>query len=418
MEAVVETRPQQGETSPAIWKNRNFLLLWIAGLCSSFGLAIFMFSQAWYVVEVMNLQASLGLVYIASSVPRVLFMVLGGAVADRFSKNVIMFLSDILRAFVAIALVVWLLFGEVSIWSFVSFALVFGILDAFFWPANGGLLPSLIDKQQLTRANSVIQMTSQSSFIVGPMLAGAIIALGTYVLAFSLTAVLLIIASISILLIRVKKKEGTSENQSPSNLLTSIKEGVTYVKQSAFLSSLLLFAVFINLFMVGPLQMGLPLFVKNVIGGNSLDFSYLEGTFAGGMLVGSIIVGILNVRKNRGLVVIFAVMGSGLFFALFSFTEALWQSLILIALLGSTFSVINIPIIAAIQSAVKEEMMGRVMSLLSMASLGLVPVSFAITSGVLSIGADITSIMLTGALLIVIFAVIIFMKVPGLRNFD
>ncbi|WP_408006658.1 MFS transporter [Pseudalkalibacillus sp. A8] len=417
MEAVVETRPQ-GELSPAIWKNRNFLLLWIAGLCSSFGLSIFMFSQSWYVVEVMNLQASLGLVFIASSIPRVLFMILGGAVADRFNKNVIMFLSDILRALVALALVVWLLLGDVTIWSFVMFALVFGILDAFFWPANGGLLPSLIDKRQLTRANSVIQMTSQSSFIVGPMLAGAIIALGSYVLSFSITAVLLVIASIAILLIRIEKKEETSDYKSLSNLLFSIKEGISYVKQSVFLCSLLLFAVFINLFMVGPLQMGLPLFVKNVIGGNSLDFSYLEGSFAGGMLAGSFLVGILNIRKKRGLVVIFAVLGSGLFFALFSFTEVLWKSLVLIALLGSTFSVINIPIIAAIQSVVKQEMIGRVMSLLSMASLGLVPVSFAITSGVLSFGVDITSIMLTGASLIIVFAILVFMKVPGLRNFD
>ncbi|MCF6408345.1 MFS transporter [Pseudalkalibacillus salsuginis] len=417
MEAVVETRTQ-GEESTAIWKNRNFLWLWIAELCSSFGLSIFMFSQSWYVVEVMNLQASLGLVFIASSIPRVVFMILGGAVADRFNKNVIMFLSDILRAIVALALVVWLLLGDVSIWSFVMFALVFGVLDAFFWPANSGLLPSLIDKQQLTRANSVIQMTSQSSFIIGPMLAGAIIALGSYVLAFSITAVLLVIASIAVFLIRIKKKEGTSEKQSPSNLLSSIKEGIDYVKQSAFLCSLLLFAIFINLFMVGPLQMGLPLFVKNVIGGNSLDFSYLEGSFAGGMLVGSILIGILNIQRKRGLVVIYAVLGSGLFFALFSFTDVLWQSLVLIALLGSTFSVINIPIIAAIQSVVKQEMIGRVMSLLSMASLGLVPVSFAITSGVLSFGVDITSVMLTGATLIIIFAIVVFMKVPGLRNFE
>lgn len=418
MEAVVEQ--QQREVSPAIWKNRNFLLLWIAGLCSSFGLAIFMFSEAWYVVEVMGLEASLGLVFIASSVPRVLFMMIGGAVADRFSKNFIMFLSDILRAGVAIALVLWLVFGDVTIWSFVTFALIFGVLDAFFWPASGGLLPSLVNKEQLTRANSVIQMTSQSSFIVGPMLAGAVIALGSYVLAFSVTAALLIVASIAVLLIRTSKKKaevGDSDAGS-SDLLKSIKEGIAYVKESAFLMALILFAVFINLFMVGPLQMGLPLFVKNVLGGNSLDFSYLEGTLAGGMLVGSILIGVLNVQKKRGLLVIAAVGINGIFFSLFSFTNELWQSLALIALLGSTFSIINIPIIAAIQSTIKEEMMGRVMSLLSMASLGLVPVSFALTSLFLSMGVDITKIMLAGGTLIIILSVIIFSKVPGLRNFD
>ncbi|WP_349407683.1 MFS transporter [Pseudalkalibacillus sp. SCS-8] len=417
MEAVVEQ--QKDEFSPAIWRNRNFLYLWLAGLCSSFGLAIFLFSESWYVVEVMGLEASLGLVFIASSVPRVLFMVIGGAVADRFNKNVIMFLSDILRAGVAVALVFWLLFGTVTIWSFVLFALVFGILDAFFWPANGGLLPSIVEKKQLTRANSIIQITNQSSFILGPMLAGAVIALGSYVLAFSVTAGLLLIASIAILLIRMtKRKTKASSTENGSELWTSIKEGILYVKQSAFLVSLILFAVFINLFMVGPLQMGMPLFVKGVLDGNSLTFSYLEGTLAGGMLLGSILVGILNLQKRRGLLVICAMGINGLFFCLFSFTNELWQSLLLIAFLGTTFSVINIPVIAAIQSIVKEEMIGRVMSLLSMASMGLVPVSFALTSLFLSLGADITNIMVIGGALIVILSVIAFFKVPSLREFD
>ncbi|WLD91940.1 MFS transporter [Alkalihalobacillus sp. AL-G] len=416
MEAVVNTK--QEVVSPALWKNRNFLLLWIADLCSSFGLSIFMFSQSWYVVKVMGLEASLGLVFIASSIPRVIFMIIGGAIADRFNKNLIMFISDFTRALVAGALVFWLIFGDVSLWSFVIFAFIFGVLDAFFWPANGGLLPSLINKEQLTRANSIIQMTSQSSFIVGPMLAGAIIALGNYVTTFSITAGLLIVASIAVLLIKVKKKKLGEEEQTEPNLLSSIKEGITYVRQSAFLSALLVFAVLINLFMVGPLQMGLPLFVDNVLKGDSLIFSYLEGTLAGGMLVGSILIGILNIQKKRGLLVIFSVLFAGLIFSLFSQTGNLWQSLIMIGFLGGTFSVINIPIFAAVQSVVKEEMIGRVMSLLSMSSIGLVPVSFAITSGLLSIGVDVTQIMLGGGLLIVAVAILIYWKVTGLRNYN
>ncbi|WP_257347914.1 MFS transporter [Pseudalkalibacillus decolorationis] len=416
MEAVVNAK--QEAQIPALWKNRNFLLLWIADLCSSFGLSIFMFSQSWYVVEVMGLEASLGLVFIASSIPRVVFMVIGGAIADRFNKNLIMFISDFTRAGVAGALVVWLLFGDVTLWSFVLFAFVFGILDAFFWPANGGLLPSLIEKQQLTRANSIIQMTSQSSFIVGPMLAGAIIALGNYVTTFSITAGLLVIASIAVLLIKVKKKTEENDDHSDSNLLGSIKEGIVYVRQSAFLSALVVFAVLINLFMVGPLQMGLPLFVDNVLQGDSLVYSYLEGAFAGGMLVGSIVVGILNIQKKRGLLVIFSVLCSGFLFSLLSQTGILWQSLVAIALLGATFSLINIPIFAAVQSVVKDEMIGRVMSLLSMASLGLVPVSFAITSGLLSTGIDVSQVMLGGGVLIILVAALIFWKVTGLRNYN
>jgi MFS family permease len=420
MEAIVTKKSKEAH---AIWKEKNFLFLLIATFFSGLGLSLFTFSEAWYVVQVLDLEASLGLVFIASSVPRIIFMIIGGAVADRFSKNKIMFISDFTRGLLATGLVVWLFIGTVSLWSFVVFALVFGILDAFFWPASSSLLPSIVRKENLTRANSLIQMTGQGMFVIGPMIAGFIIALGSYKLVFSITAALLIAASILILLIRVKKKVENSakikaEPVQEQNMLQSIKEGFLYAKSSPFIIALMLFAVFLNLFVMGPLQMGLPLFVKNVLNGSTLDYSYIEGALASGMLVGSVIIGVLNVNKKRGKVVLFAVMFQGLAFILFSFTSVLWHSIVAIFLLGASFSIVNVPIISAIQSSVMEEMIGRIMSLLILASMGLIPLSFAITSFILTFNVSINHIMFTGAILTIFLAIVVYIKVPSLRVYD
>jgi MFS family permease len=420
MEVVVN---QKAQDTPVLWTNKNFLFLFIATLFSGLGLSLFVFSQSWYVVQVLDLEASLGLIFIASSVPRIIFMVIGGAVADRFSKNKIMFISDFTRGLLAVGLVVWLFVGTISLWSFVTFALVFGILDAFFWPASSSLLPSIVHKDNLTRANSVISMIGQGMFIAGPMIAGFVIALGSYKLVFSVTAILLIIASFLILLIRVNKKavidvEVEGEKGKEPSMLQSIKEGLAYAKNTPFIMGLMFFAIFLNFFMIGPLQMGLPLFVKNVLHGTTLDYSYIEGSLAGGMLIGSVIIGILNVNKRRGQVSLLAVMLSGVAFMLFSFTTSLWQSILACGLFGASLSVVNVPVISAMQSFVKEEMIGRVMSLLSMASMGLIPVSLAVTSLILTFNVEINYIMLAGAALSILFALIVYIKVPALRTFD
>ncbi|WP_026673238.1 MFS transporter [Alkalihalobacterium bogoriense] len=413
----MEEAVTQEQKQPSLFKERKFLLLWMAGLFSSLSTSIFMFSQSWFVVETLQLEASLGLIFIASTIPRLLFMTIGGVVADRVSKSLIMFLSDISRAILVVGLIIMLFFDVVSLWTFVGFALIFGVLDAFFWPASGAFLPSIVKKEQLTRANSVVQMTNQMAMIFGPMVAGFIIVLGGYSVVFGSTSLLLFAAALFIYFIKLKAKPQQAGTELPS-FLNSIKEGLAYVKQSQFLTALLLTSVFLNFFIVGPLTMGLPLFVKNVLEGSTLDFSFLEGALGVGMVVGSVVVGILNIRKKRGLVAIGALLLLSISFMLLSTTTELWQSMLMVVLLGISFSIINIPLISVVQDVVEDHMIGRVMSLLQMSSLGLTPVSFGVTSIVLTMGVPINTIMLTGALCVILVAFVVYFRVPALKTTD
>jgi MFS family permease len=405
------------ETTTSIFKNRNFLLLWGAALLSSFGISFFLFSQSWYVVQVLNLEASLGLIFIASSIPRLLFMVISGTVADRYSKTKIMFISDFSRSILLIGLVAWFFYGEITLWTFVVLAFFFGILDAFFWAASGAILPSIIKKDNLTRGNSIIQMTSQSSFIIAPMLAGLIIAFGNYEVVFGTTAVMLIIASVLISLMKVTKTNSQKDAESQS-FWESFKEGINYVKKSRLLTLIILTTVFMNLFIVGPMTMGLPLFVKNILNGDALSFSLLEAGLAVGMLAGSITVGVMNISKKRGIIGLVMLIIGGLLFVGVSFTTELWLSMVVLGLFGACLSGSNIPTISAIQSIIDDKVLGRVMGLISLASMGLIPVSFAITSFVLSLGFSIHVIMAVGAMLVVVYATFVLISFKELRELN
>jgi MFS family permease len=408
---------QEQEKSGPLFKQRSFLFIWAITICSSFSIAIFQFSQSWYVVKTLDKEASLGIVFIAANVPRILFMAIGGVLADRISRTKILFVSNFLRTMLLVSLLIMLAAGHLSLLSFIIFGLFFGALDAFVWPANGSLLPNVVDNTQLTRANSVVQTTQQSSLILGPMIGGLLVASsGGYMLSFGVPAVMLLCSAILAFLLNVPAAENTGAKS--SGIWQSIKEGLDVVKQSAFLKALFLSTIYLNVFVTGPLMMGLPIFVKNILDGSALDFSFIEGSMAAGMLISSVIIGILNIKRRRGLMVTISLFTMNIFFLCFSQTSSLYACMFTIFFIGVTFPATNIPLISAVQSSVDKKLLGRLMGLLTMASMGLAPLSLAATSMLISYGLTIDRIMAGGAICLVFVNLLIMWKLPALRKME
>lgn len=415
MEELQQNKSALEGSGKPLLKNTNFLFLWAATLFSSFALAFFTFSQTWYIAKTLNLEASLGVVFVALSVPRLIFMIIGGAVADKFPKKNIMFYSNIIRAILVATILTWFIVGDVILYTFALFALFFGLADAFFWSADGSILPELVEKSRLTQANSLTQMTNQASVILGPVLGGILIKFTNYETIFSITILLLIVAAILVQKIQFTMPE---QQNTDKGMFTSIKEGILYVKESPFLSTFLICSAFLNLFLIGPMQVGFPLFVKNVLHGDSLQFSYLEASVGGGMAIGAVIVGLKNINRRRGLFCIIMMLLSGVFFLSINFSTVLWQALLAGMFYGITIAMAIVPLMAMIQSTVKEEMMGRVMSLLMLSSMGFIPLSYAFTSIALAIGIPIVTVMKSGAIAVIVFVLFVAIRVPVVRKFD
>ncbi|EJQ41160.1 hypothetical protein IEI_05399 [Bacillus wiedmannii] len=415
MEELQQNKSALKENAKPLLKNTNFLFLWAATLFSSFALAFFTFSQTWYIAKTLNLEASLGVVFVALSVPRLIFMIIGGAVADKFPKKNIMFYSNIIRAILVATILTWFIVGDVTLYTFALFALFFGLADAFFWSADGSILPELVEKSRLTQANSLTQMSNQASVILGPVLGGILIKFTNYETIFSITILLLIVAAILVQKIQFAMPE---QQNTDKGMFTSIKEGILYVKESPFLSTFLICSAFLNLFLIGPMQVGFPLFVKNVLHGDSLQFSYLEASVGGGMAIGAVIVGLKNINRRRGLFCIIMMLLSGVFFLSINFSTVLWQALLAGMFYGITIAMAIVPLMAMIQSTVKEEMMGRVMSLLMLSSMGFIPLSYAFTSIALAIGIPIVTVMKSGAIAVIVFVLFVAIRVPVVRKFD
>lgn len=401
-QALIEKK--NDDVASSLLKNRAFVFLWLSSTTSFLALSTYLFAEQWYIITILNKESALGIVMMVTMIPRVIFMSIGGVWADRYKRSQIMLVSSLVRCILIVVMIFFLQMSILELWPLICFALLFGVLDAFFSPANTSLLPSLVSKDVLTRSNSFIQSSNQIAMFSGPMIGGWVLTVGSFSLLFSIIAIFLTMTFIFSFLI--KEEDVNTIPQKKGSTKEKLKEGLTYVWRMPFLKNMLFILVIINFFFFGPLLMGIPLIVDKVIHGVALDLSFLQSSYQGGMLVGAIIVGILNLRKKRGMIILVMITSLGFLLSLLGQIGFLWQGIVLLLMMGALSSIINVSLISTIQEQSDEEKMGRVMSLINASSNGLVPLSYAFVSLALVLNLTISNIMLLCGILIVVISLI------------
>lgn len=402
-------------TEIPLHKNQDFILYWAAYICSAFSFSMYMIGESWYVVSALNKADALGMVLMVTTLPRLLLMLMGGVVADRLRRSLIMFISILTRGLLVLAMVGLLLLDSLNLWALLSVALIFGLLDAFYWPASQSLIPLLVSKEQLTRANSLIQTTQQFSVVVGPILAGWILVYGSYEGLFACCSLILLAGSFILFFIRESPLQQKGDRKPP---LAEMKEGFGYIRRSSFLFTALFISAILNFFYTGPLVMGIPIVAKEVLKGTAVDLSILESSYAGGMVLGSLMMLVLNLRKRRGLFILSLFSLSGLLLCLFSQTALLWQGALILLFIGAFNTGMNIPFASLVQEITDPDKMGRVMSFIAFSSLGLMPVSYSLLSALLSIGVPISLILMISGFFIFLFSIFVMTGAKTIRGLD
>jgi MFS family permease len=157
--------------------HRDFALLFSGQAISVIGDALFPVALAFAVLELNGSPSSLGLVLAAQALPLALFALVGGVVGDRLSRQKLMLASDLARAAIQAVAAALLIAGVAEIWHLAVTAALYGAAEAFFRPAAGGLVPRLVPAEHLLQANSLIAMSQSLGMVLGPALAGVLIAL-------------------------------------------------------------------------------------------------------------------------------------------------------------------------------------------------------------------------------------------------
>ncbi len=365
-----------------LWRSRVFRLLLTSEAAWLLGSRFYLIALPWLVLKLTGDVLALGTMVVLAGVPRMAFMMVGGALSDCFSSRSLMLGANLVRT-ALLALLAWLvLSGQVELWMLVGFSLVYGTVEAFFFPARGAIVPSLVRREDLQVANSITVGLEQFCGLVGPLLAGLGIAwlggsaaaarevglLGVGA-AFALDALATLGSVVTLGLMTPRQPAAAARSAEPKpDLASSISQVVTYVWGHKMLRVLLLIIAAVNLLTTGPLYVGLPVLAGTRLAGGAAALGLLTSALGGGALLGTALAGALPKPAVQHLGAIFGltlgVSGVGLV-ALLSATSTTVGALAAL-LVGASVSYINVTLVSWMQSQTPEALMGRMMSLVAL----------------------------------------------------
>lgn len=390
---------------------RDFRLLFSGATTSMLGDQFALIATPWLVLKLTGDPLALGIVLALEGIPRAIFMLLGGAITDRISPRFIMLLSDIIRFVLTALMALVVLTSTVQMWMLYAFGLSFGLVAGFAIPAGNSIVPMLVEEQDLQGGNSLMMGASQLVGFIGPTFAGILIgrfsqSLLGIGLAFAIDAVSFAVSALTLWIMHEGgKRQSAAESNQKENVWASILAGIKYLWKDHALRILFLVMMAVNFLFVGPLLVGIPVLASQRLPEGAVAFGLLMSAYAGGNLGGYLLAG--SVRRPTGKTMQFLLIillgAFGLALAAFGFIRSTWVDFSLMLLLGIGNGYISITLFTWMQTRTPREMLGRMMSMLMLASSGLVPISQAV-SGALS-KWSLTSLFVGGgaAILLVTF---------------
>ena len=353
--------------------NRDFRYLWLGNTVSGCGDQFFLVALPWLILQLTGSGAVLGGIMMVEAIPRAALMLIGGAVTDRVSPRKIMILTAACRTVLVAALAALIWSHHVEIWQVYVLCFLFGVADAFAAPAAQTLLPSLVEPAQLPAANALSRGAQQIAMLTVPAPAGIIVAALGVASAFFIDAISFLFIIAALLMLRDPPRVESAVRR--SNIAHSILEGLRYVKNDVALRTLLLVVSVLNFCITGPLSVGVAFLAKNEFG-SSAAYGLLMSSVAGGSLAGLLLAGMRQQRKRGRLLLVVCVI-VGICTASIGLLSRLWSLLPVLVVMSASAGFLNVHLLAWFQQRVERAMLGRVMSVLMFASLGLMPLSLA-----------------------------------------
>ena len=373
----------------------------------------------WLVLQLSDDPLALGIVLALEGLPRALFMLIGGAVTDRFSPRAVMLAADIARGILTAAMAAAVLNGSTQMWMLYGFALGFGLVAGFAIPAGNSIVPMLVRRDDLQAGNAVVMGATQLTSFVGPTLAGAMIAgysssTSGIGLAFIIDTITFAVSAATFALMRPQAVTATPS--APSGLLASIREGFLHLWDDDAMRFVFCVLAAVNLFVVGPLLVGIPLLAHQRLASGAMAFGVLMASFAGGNLAGYILAAATRPPSSTTMrtVLIGVLAGYGAVVGSLSLITNTSLDAVLLAGLGAGNGYLALTLFTWIQARTAQEILGRTMSLLTFASLGLVSMSQAVAGALGKWDLD-ALFLLSGALVLGTTAVVA--TRPGLQAF-
>ena len=405
-----EARESRWSVGMRALKHRNFQLFFSGQLISLTGTWMQTVAQSWLVYRLTGSSLLLGSVGFASQIPVFLMAPVGGMAADRVNRQRIVIATQVASMILAIVLALLTLTHMVKVWHIFVLAALLGVVNAFDIPGRQSFLVDMVGREDLMNAIALNSSMFNGARVVGPAIAGILVAKIGEGWCFFANGVSYIAVIVGLLMMRVDCP-ARSKSDSP---LEDIIEGFSWVSHTGPIRALLLLLGVVSL--VGmPYTVLMPVFADHILHGGAKGLGILMGFTGIGALFGALTLALRTGIKGLSKLISICCAGFGVSLIAFAFSKLFWLSASLLIPVGFFIMLQMACSNTLIQAMVPDALRGRVMAVYSMMFMGMAPFG-ALLGGALAdrLGAPIT--VATGGLASIVGAIWFGKQLPVFRG--
>jgi MFS family permease len=347
---------------------RDFRLMWVGACTSSIGTWMQIVAQGWLIYRLSHSAFLLALDQFLGGIPIFLFSLIGGVVADRVERRKILLASQYVQMFSAGVLTILVTTGLVHVWQILCLSFVSGFAQAFGAPAYSALIPTLVDKDDMPNAIALNSIQFNVAVMVGPALAGLVLAKFGEKWCFGLNALSFLapIVSLSMITARFLPVKTTE------TMFSSLKQGIQFTRKQGSMEALIVLA-FCMTALGMPMRTYIPVFVKDIFHRGPETYGNLLALMGLGSILGSLGIASAGNMRRKGLVALGALFCLGAGISGFALSKSLRTSGVILVLVGASMMAVFATVNSLVQLIVTNEMRGRVMSVYNFAFRGGMP---------------------------------------------
>ena len=409
--------PSQSETGK--WAGR-FFTIWSGQALSLFGSALVQFALIWWLTQKSGSATVLAIATLVGMLPQIVIGPFAGALVDRWNRRTIMIAADATIAAFSLLLAYLFATGNVQIWHIYAVMAVRALGGAFHYPAMAATTPLMVPKEQLTRVNGLNQALQGVNSLVAPPVGALLLSIlpTQGILLIDVGTALLAILPLFFISIPQPQRQTEMQGQAmrPS-LVRDIRDALVYIRSIPGFTAIIFMALFLN-FLLVPTTALTPLLITKHFGKGAIELGLMESVMGFGIITGGILLSIWGGFKKKIVTTLVGIVGLGLGVMLVGFAPA---NLFVLALagniiLGLMLPVANGPVGALLQTIVRPDMQGRVMSLLNSGATAISPLGLLI-AGPFSDWMGVRVWFWAGGILCILIAIIAFF-VPVIMNVE
>ena len=368
-------------------RHRNFKLFFSGQIISLVGTWMQNIAQAWLIYRLTGSSVLLGTLGFVSQIPILLLSPIAGLAADRWPRRPVVIATQVASMLLAFILAALTLTHRINVWEIIVLATLLGVVNAFDVPARQSFLIEMVGREDLLNAIALNSSMFNGARIVGPAIAGILVAIIGEGWCFFLNGVSYLAVIAGLFMMRIHKSSAPHDGVSP---IEKMREGFRFVRHTKPIRALLELVALVS-FMALPFSVLMPIFASRILGGGASAYGALMGAVGVGALLGALVIATRQQLRGLGNIVAYSATGLGVSLILFSASRWYWASLAVLTLSGLCMMMQFTSTNTLIQAMVPNQLRGRVMSLYSMMFLGMTPVGSLLAGAMADrIGAPIT----------------------------